>query len=112
MRFFHNNRTTIGAIMLGVLLVVAYYVFWGSGSGSPLLSSSAAPSSESQQLLATLGDLHSVTLDNRIFKNQIFLSLSDFGAVIPEQPVGRPNPFAPVGVQTSPRSASSSGGGR
>lgn len=110
MQFFRNSRTTLGTILLGVLVVAAYYVFWGGSGGSALLSSSPAPTTESQQLLATLGDLHSVTLDNRIFKNQIFVSLSDFGSVIPAQPVGRKNPFAPVGSQTSARPAPLGGG--
>ena len=102
MNFLRNNRTTIGAVVLGMLIIAGYYLFWGGGGGSSLLSSSPAPSDESQQLLTTLGDLHSVTLDNGIFKNQLFMSLTDFGTVIPTQPVGRHNPFAPVGSAPAP----------
>lgn len=103
MNFLRNNRTVIGAAVLGVLLIAGYFLFGGSSGGSSLLSSSPAPSNESQQLLATLGDLHSVSLDNTIFKNQIFMSLMDFGTVIPTQPVGRHNPFAAAGATPAPQ---------
>lgn len=106
MSFFTQNRTPILALVLGVLAIVAYYTFWGgSGSGSSLLSSAPAPSSDSQQLLTTLGNLDTVTLDDSIFKNDVFVSLADFGTVIPAQVAGRHNPFAPITGATAPASA-------
>ena len=109
MNFFQHNRTAIGIAVLGVLLVVAYYMYFGSGSTGSLLSSSPVASDQGQQLLATLGDLHSVTLDNAIFTNDVFVSLTDFGTVIPAQPVGRHNPFAPVGGASVPGVSQASG---
>ncbi len=113
MQFFKNNKTPILAAILGVLALAGFYFIWGgSGSSSNLLSSPAVPSSESQQLLATLGDLHAVTLDPGIFKNSTFVSLMDFGTVIPTQAVGRHNPFAPTGAAPSGAKSSSSSAGK
>lgn len=110
MQFFKNNKTPILAAILGVLALAAYYFIWGgSGSSDNLLSSPAAPSPESQQLLVTLGDLGAVTLDPSVFKSPIFASLMDFGTVIPMQAVGRHNPFAPVGAKSTTASSTSSG---
>lgn len=99
MQFLTHNKTPILALVAGALALIGYYFFWGgSGGSSALLVSSSAPSSQSQQLLVTLGNLDAVTLDNAIFKNAVFVSLADFGTVIPAQALGRHNPFAPVGA--------------
>ena len=41
--------------------------------------------------------LQAVTLDRTIFSDDGFLDLSDFSATIPEQPIGRSNPFNIIG---------------
>jgi hypothetical protein len=49
----------------------------------------------SRDLIVTLSNLNTIRLDDSIFTDPVFLSLSDFGVQIPLQPVGRRNPFAP-----------------
>lgn len=102
MNFLKNNRTPIIAAVVGILAIGAYYFVWGGSSSSDTLLSSAPASSQGQQLLATLGDLNAVTLDPAIFKNATFVSLADFGTVIPAQAAGRHNPFAPTGAAAPP----------
>lgn len=52
-------------------------------------------------LLSTLVRLKSTTIDMSVFSDPVFTSLHDFGVIIASQPVGRRNPFAPLGAGVS-----------
>ncbi|OGG50033.1 hypothetical protein A2763_03760 [Candidatus Kaiserbacteria bacterium RIFCSPHIGHO2_01_FULL_54_36] len=60
-----------------------------AGAGAPV----------EQGIVATLLTLRAVKLDGTIFSDQAFLSLRDFSTEIVPEPVGRPNPFAPLSSQ-------------
>jgi hypothetical protein len=52
---------------------------------------------DGQAILALLNRLNKVTLDEGIFTSAVFNSLVSFERTIPDQPIARPNPFAPIG---------------
>ncbi|OGC86308.1 hypothetical protein A3D70_00395 [Candidatus Adlerbacteria bacterium RIFCSPHIGHO2_02_FULL_54_18] len=92
-----KNKQVIGAAAVVLLCGLVYY-FWGTGGVSPLLTSTAEPTSPlSEEILATLSNLNTIRLDPSIFKDPVFISLTDFGVTIPAEQTGRRNPFAPVG---------------
>lgn len=94
-------------VVIGVLLtaVAVLFYFYSSGSeGATLTSSEEVISPVSNEILATLGNLRSIKLDNTLFQDPLFLSLSDFGVTIPPAAAGRRNPFAPVGQGGGPTS--------
>jgi len=93
--FFNKNKTAILGGILVVLGLWAYFTYFGGG-GAPLTASSA-DASVSGDLLVTLNSLNVIRLDDSIFKDPVFGSLSDFGTPLPEPTPGRRNPFAPVG---------------
>ncbi len=105
-------------VLIGVLVVAAgllYYFFTSSGETPLLTSSDDGTSPVSQEILVTLGNLRTIKLDNSIFSDPLFVSLSDFGVSIPPAAAGRRNPFAPVGqngptptqtASTTPKAAS------
>lgn len=95
MHFFQANKTLIGGVVLAVLAVYIYISYFRTPS-DPLLTSTEN-SVVSSELLVTLSQLHIITLDNSIFSDPVFLSLSDFGVQIDPQNVGRRNPFSPIG---------------
>lgn len=100
-----KNLVVVGIIIaaLGVL-----YYFYSSGDSGALLTNSAEQESPvSQEILAALGNLRTIKLDNSIFADPLFLSLSDFGVTIPPVAAGRRNPFAPVGTGGAPAASSS-----
>lgn len=99
-----KNMVVIGVI--AAVLALLYY-FYSSGSSSPLLTNAATAGTSpvSQEILATLGNLRTIKLDNSIFSDPLFKSLSDFGVTIPPAAAGRRNPFAPVGVGGVPVSS-------
>ncbi|MDE2071275.1 MAG: hypothetical protein KGI70_00890 [Patescibacteria group bacterium] len=99
MNLFAKYRTGLLAVVLVLCLVIAYLFYMG-GPSTPALSTVDTSSPVSSDLLAVLGSLHTIQLDQTIFTNPVFVSLSDFGVTIPPENVGRRNPFAPVGAQT------------
>lgn len=92
--FIKNNKMAIGGVLVIALGAYAYLTYFG-GSSAPLTASS--PNSVSGDLLVTLGSLHTIKLDQSIFTDPTFVSLSDFGVTLPDLPAGRRNPFAPLG---------------
>jgi hypothetical protein len=93
--FFKNNKMTLGGGVALLLLVWVYFTYFGGGGTEPL--SSPDTTAISGDLLVTLGSLHTIKLDNSLFSDPVFVSLSDFGVSLPPQAAGRRNPFAPVG---------------
>ncbi len=98
----------------GLVLVVSIgaWYFLPGGSAAPeeglVTESFTSPVSEADRdLVATLLELRSVSLDGAVFSDPIFRSLKDFGSQIVSEPVGRPNPFAPLQLDASVTGASS-----
>ncbi|MBY0539414.1 hypothetical protein K2P56_03215 [Patescibacteria group bacterium] len=100
MDFFKQNQTAILVIVIVVIAFFAYsYFFTGKESSNAVLQeeqvSTATPAD--QDLISLLLELKSITLDEAIFSNQAFQSLEDFSQDLVNEPVGRVNPFAPLG---------------
>ena len=95
MDFLKKNKMSIGGAIVFILAIYVYFAFFSS-STAPLTATDAS-SSVSSDLLVTLNSLHTIKLDNTIFTDPLFVSLSDFGVTIPPQQSGRGNPFAPLG---------------
>lgn len=85
-------------ILLGLLVatsVGALLYWWSSTSSSPVLTQEDS-SPLSTDFLATLGNLTTIELNESIFTDETFRTLTDFGVTIPPQATGRRNPFAPI----------------
>jgi len=91
-----KNKFVVGGVGAVLVLTLAYYL-WTSAENSALLTTNDGTSPLSQEILLTLGQLHTIRLDPAIFTDPVFASLTDFGVTIPPQNAGRRNPFAPVG---------------
>ena len=91
-----KNKFVVGGVGAVLILTLAYYL-WTSAENSALLTTNDGTSPLSQEILLTLGQLHTLRLDPAIFTDPVFASLTDFGVTIPPQNAGRRNPFAPVG---------------
>ncbi|MDO8518519.1 MAG: hypothetical protein Q7S26_04500 [bacterium] len=96
--FITQNKLITGGVGI-VVLGLLYYFFFMSAAPQPTLSTSTSATDDSpvtQSLLVMLSNLHTIKLDGSIFTDPTFISLTDFGVVIPLQSVGRNNPFAPL----------------
>lgn len=93
----------------GVVALIIWYGFLRSAPDASLLTTEELGQSTSavdSDVVATLLTLRTVSLTGSIFQDPTFQRLMDFGSEIMPEPVGRPNPFAPispVGGATSTR---------
>jgi len=95
-------------IITTVLIIVAFilYVFVTSGEEEDVLTAEVIvePTEGTlieKNLVALLLDLQSIDLDDALFQSQVFRGLIDFGQELAPHPIGRPNPFAPIGVDAT-----------
>ena len=93
------------AVLILVGLVAYNYFFKPEINVDPVTSdvaSSAGEPAAGKEILTLLGDLHLLVLDNSIFSSSAFKSLEDFSLPVKDEPKGRSNPFAPIGVNVAP----------
>ena len=103
MDFIKKNKIAVGVATV-FLLIFAYYIFF-SGSGTPSTDTSLVSSvSESPadalvggQILTVLSQLKSMQMDTTFFTKPNFVNLIDYSVELAPQPVGRTNPFSPLG---------------
>lgn len=53
------------------------------------------------QVLSALNQLQQLKLDGSVFDDKTFKSLKDFSRPLPLEDVGRINPFAPIGIDST-----------
>jgi hypothetical protein len=93
-----KNKIVAGGIAIFVL-VGAWYGLSSNTETPELLVTedfTVASSAAEKDLVTTLLQLRSVSLEGTIFSDPLFQSLVDYGSEIVPEPVGRPNPFAPL----------------
>src|SRR5689334_8114042 len=86
-------------IVLGILVVIGalvVYLNFFAGKSTDLLTSSSADIAASQEILSILTSLNTIKLDNAIFTNPVFQSLTSYGVELAPENVGRRNPFEPL----------------
>ncbi|MCI0533374.1 hypothetical protein L0Y49_04105 [bacterium] len=81
-------------IILGGILFLAYTLFFPGED--PAETADVETVEVEDGLITMLRELESMTISRDIFSDRIFESLVDFSVPIPEEPVGRENPFAPT----------------
>jgi hypothetical protein len=93
----------------GILIAgVVWYSFLRDRSGEQQLlqSDNLTEATEADSdIVSTLLELRAVSLSGTIFSDPAFLQLQDFGKAIVPEPVGRPNPFAPLPGQAAAAAA-------
>lgn len=88
------KKLAIATVIILVLFFV--YKFFFVSDDIPTLSSQPV-SNNGGDVTLVLNQLRSLQLDTSIFQDQAFATLVDYGVVLDPQPVGRVNPFAPMG---------------
>ena len=97
-----SKKTFIALIIIIVIAVLIYFYTMGNPTdNSSLVQTTAVAGSEDAQRVGTrvltlLNQINSLKIDASIFTSATYKSLVDYTITIPEQPVGRPNPFAPL----------------
>ncbi len=101
MELFKKYKKAILGILLVFIALAGYSVFFTGKSDTAALVSDRAGSSTTavvgKNLLTLLLTLKSIDLREDIFLDPAFRRLEDFSLELAPQPVGRVNPFAPLG---------------
>jgi hypothetical protein len=97
MEWIRKNLVGLLLIIVCIAGVVLYQNYF-SGSDADLLTSDINTNGE--EMLIALNKLRAISFDQTLFSDPVFLSLVDFGTDIAPKPIGRPNPFAPIGLRT------------
>ena len=100
MNLFARYRTTLVVIAL-IIAAFLIYSFFFAGKEEAVLSQSGGTENAAveNELIALLLELKALKLDDSIFSSLTFQSLQDFSQALVAEPVGRPNPFAPLGTE-------------
>ncbi|HEY4522615.1 MAG TPA: hypothetical protein VJH91_03225 [Candidatus Paceibacterota bacterium] len=97
-------------IFVGLVALIVAGVWYGLSSDTsapPLLttetvvSGTLAEANADQEIVASLLALRAVSLSGTIFLDPAFMSLKDFSTPLINEPWGRENPFAPLGVSVA-----------
>lgn len=93
------KKILIGVVVVAVLFVL-YRALAGRGEEAALSSEtpSGLPAEQGGDLLALLLQLKSITLADGVFSDDAFQTLEDFTVKLAPEPIGRRNPFAPIGA--------------
>ncbi|MBY0473094.1 hypothetical protein K2Q00_02295 [Patescibacteria group bacterium] len=98
MKSLTQNKTLLGVIILAAFLILGFLFYSWSSPSLGTANTNSDSGQMGQALLITLAGLNTIRLNGEIFTDPVFISLTDFGVVIPSQPTGRRNPFLPIGA--------------
>lgn len=86
-------------VILLAILIVGYVYFSRGRDNDSLLQTRVKTADEviGKDLLLSLLKLKTLKLDDSLFRDPVFLSLQDWTIELVPQPVGRNNPFLPLG---------------
>lgn len=104
MNFISQHKLT-SLLILILLIGAAWWGFTQSSGPAPVLTTNNlgnATGTEDAQIVSTLLQLQAVSLSGTVLGDPGFLSLQDFTTQVVSEPIGRPNPFAPVPASTAP----------
>ncbi|MDB5188266.1 MAG: hypothetical protein JWO50_786 [Candidatus Kaiserbacteria bacterium] len=103
MEALFKNKIILAGIVIAIVTVAWFTLGSSSQSGGVLQSAGTAGDSGTtgSDLIQTLTNLETVSLDAPIFTDPAFLSLKDFSRQIVAEPTGRHDPFAPLGNDTT-----------
>ncbi len=100
--FFQKYKKIILTIVILILAFFLYSSFFGkeSSDGELLTSSNQQPTANQvvgTEIVSALNQIESLKLSRDIFEDPVFQSLIDRSEPLPEEPVGKLNPFSPIG---------------
>lgn len=97
--FLKRYKNILIAAIIIIAAFVAYSLFFTGGEDATLVAEEvdAAEQVVEQELIGLLLELRSIRLNTSLFSDERFQSLKDFSQDVVQEPVGRVNPFAPLG---------------
>jgi hypothetical protein len=109
-----NNPNKVTFIALAIIIVVSLGIYFyyqgepvdGTGSLDTALVGGSAESADarvvSDRIVTLLNQVNDIKIKTDLFQSAVYSSLVDYTITVPEENVGRSNPFAPVGGYVLP----------
>ncbi|MEI7463553.1 MAG: hypothetical protein WCK03_04145 [Candidatus Taylorbacteria bacterium] len=95
-----SKKTIIIIVVLIVASAIAYFYYESSNTVTNSGLETTAETTDAQaagaRVLSLLNQIKSIKIDTTVFKDPSYLSLRDYSVEIPQDNVGRSNPFAPL----------------
>ena len=98
MTFLKQNMLFVVLALVALVGGGYYFLFMQPGAAPVLTSDTSSP--ESEQILQELSRLQGIELNDAVFKDPVYLSLTDYGVILTKEPAGRRNPFSPISFST------------
>jgi len=92
-----KNLFTKALLPLSTVLIIIGVLYLSSAYADTTPDDSLSSDTISAQIVSKISILNSVSLKDAMFKNPMFTSLVDYSRPLPDQEIGRNNPFAPIG---------------
>ncbi len=93
-------KTWIWIIVIVVIGGGIFFYFYGQDSSSNTggigVTATGASSVDQTQVLSLLNQIRLLHIDSQLFQDPAYTKLYDYSVDIPDQAVGRSNPFAPL----------------
>jgi len=100
-----NNKSSKKTIIISIVIVLlamgTYFYMKGSPedttSSLGIMGDIDSPAmTVGSDVLALLNQLNSINIDGKFFESTVYKSLVDHTVIVPEQRVGKPNPFLKI----------------
>ena len=110
MNWIKTHKLLFGGVIVAIVAALWYGLSSNSGPEQILTNDiveTGSPTADTadRAVVESLLTLRAITLSGTIFTDQAFTSLRDFGTPITSEPVGRSNPFAPLGARSNATSS-------
>ncbi len=99
-----TKTTFISLIVIVILALLVYFYYKGSSNVNPessvsveIASQSAEARASTERVIQLLNIINSLKIDTKFFEGSVYKSLVDYTIPVQPQPIGRTNPFAPIG---------------
>lgn len=99
-----SKGTFIALIAIVGISLLIYFYYKGTPNDSSTSSIETTGTAESydakiasERVISLLNEIKSLKIDPSIFNSAVYKSLVDYSITVPEQFVGRVNPFEPIG---------------
>lgn len=101
MDFFKQHKI-LTSVLLVIVLFIGYSMLTGGEGEEDLLTSETVTEQTpaavaEEEVVSLLFELQSLSLNKDLLGSDLFRGLIDFSQELAPQPVGRSNPFAPIG---------------
>ena len=85
-------------IILAAIIAYFYYIGGNTAANSSLETSQETSDAQlaGSRVLSLLNQIKSLKIDTSLFSDPTYQTLRDYTVAIPQEEVGRPNPFAPI----------------